>query len=153
MSSPLLLYSWDQTSQALDALRDHEGSPFDGVLLEYRHPQTGGPVLPTMACMVQMLRPGERTKAHRHTGSAVYYVVNGDGATIIDGQQFKWGKGDIVALPPWALHEHANNSANADAVLFSIQDLPVLSVLGLYHEEALSENGGHQNVTSTFKAA
>jgi gentisate 1,2-dioxygenase len=103
--------------------------------------------------MVQLLRPGERTKAHRHTGSAVYYVVNGAGATIIDGQQFKWSKGDIVALPPWALHEHANSSANSDAVLFSIQDLPVLSALGLYYEEALTKNDGHQNVTSTFKAA
>ncbi len=151
-SSPLLLYSWDQTREALDALRDHEGSAFDGVLLEYRHPQTGGPVLPTMACMVQLLRPGERAKSHRHTGSAVYYVVNGAGATIIDGQQFKWSKGDIVALPPWALHEHANTSGNADAVLFSIQDLPVLNALGLYYEEAMNENGGHQNVTSTFKA-
>ena len=153
MASPLLLYSWEQTSQALEALRDHEGSPFDGVLLEYRHPQTGGPVLPTMTCMVQLLRPGERTKAHRHTGSAVYYVVMGDGATIIDGQQFKWSKGDIVALPPWALHEHANTSGNADAVLFSIQDLPVLNALGLYYEEALPDNDGHQNVTSTFKAS
>ncbi|MDP2606631.1 MAG: cupin domain-containing protein [Deltaproteobacteria bacterium] len=153
MASPLLLYSWEQTLQALNALRDHEGSPFDGVLLEYRHPQTGGPVLPTMACMIQLLRPGERTKAHRHTGSAVYYVVNGAGATIIDGQQFKWSKGDIVALPPWALHEHANSSANSDAVLFSIQDLPVLNALGLYHEEALTENDGHQKVASTFKPA
>ena len=153
MASPLLLYSWDQTSQALDALRGHEGSPFDGVLLEYRHPQTGGPVLPTMACMVQLLRPGERTKAHRHTGSAVYYVVNGAGATIIDGQRFPWTKGDIVALPPWALHEHANASGTADAVLFSIQDIPVLNALGLYYEEPLNENGGHQNVASTFKAA
>jgi gentisate 1,2-dioxygenase len=37
-------------------------------------------------------------------------------------------------------------------VLFSIQDLPVLNALGLYYEEALTENDGHQNVTSTFKA-
>ena len=107
-SSPLLLYSWEQTWQALNSLRDHEGSAHDGVLLEYRHPQTGGPVLPTMACMVQLLRPGEHTKAHRHTGSAVYHVVNGAGFTIIDGQRFNWSKGDIFALPPWALHEHAN---------------------------------------------
>jgi gentisate 1,2-dioxygenase len=151
-SSPLLLYSWDQTWQALNELRDHEGSPFDGIALEYRHSQTGGPVMPTMACCAQLLRPGEHTKAHRHTGSAVYHVVNGEGFTIINGQRFTWHKGDIVALPPWALHEHANSSASADAVLFSIQDLPVLSALGLYYEEELKENGGHQEVTSTFKA-
>jgi len=152
-SSPLLLYSWEQTWQALNSMREQEGSPFDGIALEYRHPQTGGPVMPTMACLAQLLRPGEHTKAHRHTGSAVYYVVQGQGATIIDGQRFNWTKGDIVALPPWALHEHLNASANADAVLFSIQDLPVLNALGLYYEEEFSENGGKQKVTSTFKAA
>ncbi len=151
-SSPLLLYSWEQTSQALNALRNQEGSPFDGIALEYRHPQTGGPVLPTMACLTQLLRPGEHTKAHRHTGSAVYHIVKGAGFTIIDGQRFNWQKGDIFALPPWALHEHANTSASADAVLFSIQDLPVLQALGLYYEEELKENGGKQDVTSTFKA-
>jgi len=106
-----------------------------------------------MACCAQLLRPGERTKAHRHTGSAVYHVVKGQGATIIAGQRFTWSKGDIVALPPWALHEHSNTSKNEDAVLFSIQDSPVFQALGLYYEESLNENGGHQEVTSTFKPA
>ena len=149
-TSPLLLYSWDRTWEALSALREHEGSPFDGIALEYRHPQTGGPVMPTMACWAQMLRPGEHTKAHRHTGSAVYHVVQGTGATIIDGQRFAWSKGDIIALPPWALHEHANTSSSKDAVLFSIQDTPVLQALGLYYEESLSDNGDHQKVNSNF---
>jgi len=151
-ASPLLLYSWDRTWDALGALRDHEGSAFDGIALEYSHPQTGGPVMPTMSCRAQLLRPGEHTKAHRHTGSAVYHVERGEGFTIIDGQRFSWSKGDIIALPPWGLHEHANTSSSADAVLFSIQDIPVLQALGLYYEEALSENGGHQKVTSTFAA-
>jgi gentisate 1,2-dioxygenase len=107
-------------------------------------------VLPTMACWVQLLRPGERTHAHRHTGSAVYHVVQGQGATIIDAQRFVWSKGDIIALPPWAWHEHANTSMSEDAVLFSIQDTPVLEALGLYYEESFGENGGHQEVTSEF---
>jgi gentisate 1,2-dioxygenase len=153
LSSPLLLYSWERTREALGALREHEGSPFDGIALEYRHPQTGGPVMPTMACWAQLLRPGEQTQAHRHTGGAVYHVVQGEGATIIDGQRFVWRKGDIIALPPWALHEHANTSEREDAVLFSIQDTPVLQALGLYREEKLIENDGHQAVTSTFTPA
>jgi gentisate 1,2-dioxygenase len=152
-SSPLLLYSWEQTWGALGALREQEGSAFDGIALEYQHPQTGGPVLPTMACCAQLLRPGAHTMAHRHTGSAVYHVVKGDGFTIIEGQRFTWSKGDIIALPPWAMHEHANSSTDEDAVLFSIQDKPVLDALGLYYEEALTENNGHQEVTSTFEPA
>jgi gentisate 1,2-dioxygenase len=148
--SPLLIYAWEQTQRALEEMRDEEGDPHDGVLLEYTHPQTGGTVLPTMACYVQMLRPGQRLRAHRHTGSAVYYVVEGEGETVIDGQRFVWGKGDIVVVTPWALHEHANTSATQDAVLFSMHDTPVLRALGLHREAAYEENGGHQVATGTF---
>jgi gentisate 1,2-dioxygenase len=151
-ASPLLLYSWQKTWQALEALRDTEGDECDGIALEYTHPQTGRSLLPTMACWIQMLRPGQRLKAHRQTGSAVYYVVQGSGETIIDGCRFVWGKGDIIALPGWALHEHANPSPRDTAVLFSIQDRPVLEALGLYREEAFTDNAGHQTVSSTFRS-
>jgi len=72
---------------------DAPGDDHDDVALEYTHPQTGRALLRTMACWVQMLRPGARLKAHRHTGSAVYYVVEGEGETIIDGSRFQWGRG------------------------------------------------------------
>jgi gentisate 1,2-dioxygenase len=152
LSSPLLLYSWEKTWQALDALRNTKGDAHDGIALEYTHPQTGRALLPTMACWIQMLPPGAQLRAHRHTGSAVYYVAQGAGETIIDGVRFVWGRGDIITLPPWALHEHANRSSRDPAVLFSIQDRPVLEALGLYREEPLLDNGGHQTVISTFSA-
>jgi gentisate 1,2-dioxygenase len=147
--SPLLVYSWKQTWEALSATRDQEGNPHDGIALEYVHPQTGGPVIPTMACWVQMIRRGERLTAHRHTSSAVYYVVKGQGTTIIDGQAFNWTRGDFLALPAWCLHEHAN-TGDEDAILFSIQDTPMLSGMGLLREEAMHDNGGHQEVSATF---
>jgi gentisate 1,2-dioxygenase len=149
--SPLLLYPWANTIEALVALRDSEGSPHDGIAVEYTNPQTGGSVLPTMGCWIQLIRPGERLQAHRHTGSAVYYVAQGRGRTIIDGQAFEWGKGSVIALPSWALHEHANLSDSEDAVLFSIQDRPVLSAMGLYYEET-PEGSEHQETTSVFEA-
>jgi gentisate 1,2-dioxygenase len=148
--SPLLLYSWVQAWEALNGLRSAEGSPCDGISLEYTNPQTAGSVLPTMSCWIQLLRPGEHLKAHRHTGSSVYYVARGAGVTVIDGQAFNWSEGSVIALPPLALHEHANASSSEDAVLFSMHDTPVLRATGLYHEENLSENGGHQTITSTF---
>jgi gentisate 1,2-dioxygenase len=148
--SPLLLYSWTETEAAQMDLRREAGDPYDGVLLEYTNPQTGGPVLPSMACSVQLIRPGEHLKAHRHTGSAVYYVVRGSGVSIIGGRAFNWSEGSIIALPSWALHEHANTSSSEDAILFCMADTPVLAATGLLHEEALADNGGHQKVTSTF---
>jgi gentisate 1,2-dioxygenase len=132
--SPLLLYSWDQTLEALNALRSAEGSPSEGIALEYTHPQTGGPVLPTIGCRVQMIRAGERLKARRVTGSSVFCVARGSGRTTIDGKGFDWEKGDIVVLPSWALHQH-QNTGKGDAILFSIHDRPVIEALGLYREE------------------
>jgi gentisate 1,2-dioxygenase len=149
-SSPLLIYSWEQARSALQSLRESEGSPFDGVALEYKHPQTGGSILPTMACWIQLLRPSERTMAHQHTGSAVYYAAQGYGESVIDGERFVWGKGDIFVVPSWSAHEHTNTSSSDDAILFSIQDTPVLEKLGLQREEAYTENGGHQPITGTF---
>jgi gentisate 1,2-dioxygenase len=136
LASPLLIYPWEQTLAALEALGDREGSPFDGVILEYTNPLTGGHVMPTMACYIQKLRPRERTRAHRQTSSAVYYVVRGDGQSVIGGLRLRWEAGDFIALPPWAWHEHANVSASEDAILFSIQDTPTFEALGLYREEA-----------------
>jgi gentisate 1,2-dioxygenase len=150
-ASPLLLYSWDQTLAALQALRDREGSPYEGIILEYTHPQAGGPCLPTMGCYVQLLRPGEHLQARRTTGSAVFCVVQGQGYTVIDWEQFVWSKGDIIALPSWALCEHANTGAE-EAVLFSMRDQPVMEALGFYREEVLVENRGHQDVVRVFRA-
>jgi gentisate 1,2-dioxygenase len=132
--SPLMLYSWQQTMEALHDLRSHDGSPHDGITLEYTHAQTGGPVLPTMSCRVQMIRKGEKLKAKRVTGSSVFHVVQGRGRSVIDGKPFDWEKGDIIALPSWAQHDFANGGAE-DAILFSISDRPVLEALGFYREE------------------
>jgi gentisate 1,2-dioxygenase len=132
--SPLMLYSWDQTQQALHDLRNHDGSPHDGIMLEYTHALTGGPVLPTMSCRVQMIRKGEKLKPKRVAGSSVFLVKQGRGRSVIEGKGFDWEKGDIIALPSWAQHDYASTGAE-DAILFSISDRPVLEALGFYREE------------------
>jgi gentisate 1,2-dioxygenase len=147
--SPLMLYSWSQTWRALSGLRGETGDPCEGIALEFTNPLTGGPVIPTMSCVVQLLRPGEHLRAQRHTGSAVYYAFRGDGTTIIDGQAFNWTEGSYIALPPWAMYEHVNASTE-DAILFSIRDTPLIKATGLYRHEQFSQDGGHQKITSTF---
>ena len=147
--SPLWHYKWNRTHQALHSLAQVDASPFDDVAMEFSDPATGGPVLKTMACWIQLLRPGIRTKAHRHTSSAVYQVFRGHGHSVINGQQFDWNEGDFLVIPAWAWHEHANAGDSA-AILFSIQDLPVMKALSLYREEPYAEHAGHQPVTSHF---
>lgn len=146
--SPLLKYEWAPTYEALSKFsKATDGSPFDGVLMNYVNPQTGGPVMQTIGASMQMLRPGEKTRAHRHTGSSIYQCAKGEGYSIIGGQRFDWKKRDIFCVPAWAFHEHGNNSASEDACLFCFNDLPVMNALGLYREEAFGENAGHQPVS------
>jgi gentisate 1,2-dioxygenase len=137
-TTPMLIYRWSETYSALKELAElGEASPFDDIAMVYTNPETGGPVLPTIGCWAQMLRPGVHTKAHRHTTSAVYNVVAGSGYSIINGQRLDWKKGDTFALPPWSWHEHANDSDTKEALLFSVTDHPLLETLGLYREERL----------------
>lgn len=147
---PLSTYKWSDTERALTNLARVDASPFDDVALEYTHPHTGGPVMPTMSGLAQMLRPGIQTHAHRQVNSAIYYVFEGSGATIMNGTRFEWQPGDAFVVPSWTWHEHHNASASDRAILFSIQDTPIMRALRKYREEAYTEHGGHQPVTGAF---
>ena len=143
-------YKWAATEQALGNLAQVDASPFDDVALEYTNPHTGGSVMPSFACWIQLLRPGIQTQAHRHVGSVVYHVHEGSGETIINGTRFAWEQGDMFVVPSWAWHEHHNASADQRAILFSIRDTPTLVALNKYREEAYHEHDGHQPITDDF---
>ena len=134
--SPILNYRWEASRSALHALRNDEGSPFDGIILEYINPMTGGPSLPTMGAYLQLLREGEHTLAHRHTSSTVYHVAEGSGYSIVAGQRFDWTVGDTFVVPSWATHEHA--AEDGEAVLFSFTDRPILQAFDLLREQAVA---------------
>ncbi len=128
-------YPWREMRTALDTFAGCEGSPFDGVILRYAHPVTGGPTLPTIDCFAQLLAPGRHTESHRHTSSTVYYVMEGQGSTTVGDTRLDWAEGDSFVIPNWMWHCHENRSAVTEAVLFSATDAPVLQQLGFYREE------------------
>lgn len=129
-----LHFPWPTSYSALLDRATGAPDPYDDVLVEYRDPDTGGPVLPTIGCYLQMLRPGVVTRAHRQTSSAVYCAFRGRGATVVEEQTFTWTEGDFFAIPPWARHAHRNDG-HEPAILFSLQDVPLVQALGLYREE------------------
>jgi 1-hydroxy-2-naphthoate dioxygenase len=133
--TPPFRYQWKDTYETLSALKQSDGDPFDGILLEYVNPFTGGPTLPTYSCEIQLLRPTEKTRPHRHTSTVCYQAFRGEGATVIEGKRYEWGQGDIFVVPPWHAHSHENGTSD-DAILFSITDRPSAAALGLYREQA-----------------
>ncbi|HUC62428.1 MAG TPA: cupin domain-containing protein [Alphaproteobacteria bacterium] len=133
--TPMFVYRWTDTHAALNRLRDYAGSPYDGIILEYTNPANGEAVTTTMSFQVQLLRPGERTQAHRQTSSTAYCCIEGSGTTTVGDRVFEWGPNDMFVIPSWAPHAHANGSTAKDAILYSVSDIPALKRLGLYREE------------------
>lgn len=139
--SPMFLYKWEDTAATLRALRDEAGSPYDGILVEYTDPVTGASVVPTLSFNAQLLRPGEETRTHRHTASAIYCVLEGEGYTEVDGKRLDWAENDLFVVPGWSWHHHVNTKAGKDAVLYTVTDRPAQEKLGFYREQARQADG------------
>ena len=135
-------YPWRETLETLEELAAAgEGDPHDAVVLDYANPLDGGPTTATLGCRVQMLRPGEETVSHRHTGNAIYHVVRGSGHTKIgksktEEEVLDWGERDCFVIPPWHWHRFRNESSTEPVILFSVNDRPLLESIGLYREES-----------------
>ncbi len=136
IGTPMFLYRWEDTADALNRMRDYEGSPFDGIMLEYTNPANGDSVTTTMSFNAQLLRPGEVTQAHRQACSTLYCCIKGKGRTTVGDKVMEWGPNDLFVIPNWAPHKHANADAKEDAILYSVSDIPAMKHLGLYREEA-----------------
>lgn len=134
-----LVYRWADVRARLHRLRDHAGSPCDGIIMGYANPETGSSLGPTMDFSIQLLRSGEQTQAHRHTSSTIYCVAEGNGYSEVDGRRIDWRENDVFVIPSWLWHRHA--SAGGEAVLYSVSDEPVMSRLGLFREEVRSGAG------------
>jgi 1-hydroxy-2-naphthoate dioxygenase len=128
-------YPWSAVERQLERFADSDGSANEGVMLEYVDPVTGGSALPTLGCNVQMLRSGLATRRHRKTSSSICYVIQGSGTTVFDDQEMTWSERDVFAIPEWTYHRHVNASKLHRAVLFVVNDVPLLRKLELYREE------------------
>ena len=135
IGTPMFVYRWADAERALAQLRKYEGSPCDGLMLEYVNPVNGEPVTQTMSFSVQLLRPGEALKRHRHTSSSFYCCLKGRGRTVVNGKALDWSENDLFVVPTWAWHEHVNLDPKNDAVLYSVSDEPVMRKLGLFREQ------------------
>jgi gentisate 1,2-dioxygenase len=77
----------------------------------------------------QYLGAHESAPAHRHTPSALRFVVEGTGVwTTVDGDPCDMSPGDLVLTPSWTWHDHSNPT-DAPMVWFDGLDLPLAAAL------------------------
>lgn len=75
---------------------------------------------------LQLVMPGEVAPAHRHSQSALRFVLDGHGAhTAVDGERTVMEYGDFVITPPMAWHDHGNETDEPMIWLDGL-DIPVV---------------------------
>jgi gentisate 1,2-dioxygenase len=79
---------------------------------------------PTIHASVQLVKPGEIAKAHRHTMGALRFVIEGAGGyTTVDGEQLAMMPGDLILTPSWAWHDHGHHDGKP-TIWIDVHDYP-----------------------------
>ena len=90
----------------------------------------------TLYAGLQLILPGEVAPAHRHTASAIRFVLDGEGAyTAVEGEKTVMRRGDFVITANWAAHDHGNTSKQP-MIWLDVLDLPTIN----FFEAAFSEH-------------
>ena len=98
---------------------------------------------------LQVIMPGEVAPSHRHTQSALRFVVEGNGAyTAVDGERTQMQPGDFIITPSWAWHDHGHHGPSHSHGLHGhAVDEPVVWLDGLdipmlrFFDAGFAENG------------
>ena len=70
--------------------------------------------------------PGEVAPAHRHSQSALRFIIEGHGAyTAVEGERTMMEPGDFVITPSWTWHDHGNDTDQPMVWLDGL-DMPIV---------------------------
>lgn len=95
-------------------------------------------ITPSLYAGLQLILPGEIAPAHRHTQSALRFVLEGEGAfTAVDGEKVVMRPFDLVLTPAWQWHDHGNPTA-APMIWLDGLDIPTVRFFDASFAEKLS---------------
>ena len=94
---------------------------------------------------LQLILPGEVAPSHRHTQSALRFIVEGSGAyTAVEGERTTMRPGDFIITPSWTWHDHGNDAADPVIWLDGL-DIPMLR----FFDAGFAQNGNADMQTVT----
>jgi gentisate 1,2-dioxygenase len=89
---------------------------------------------------IQLLLPGEIAPAHRHSQSALRFILEGKGAfTAVDGERAYMEPGDLILTPSWTWHDHGSEIKEPVMWLDGL-DIPIVEMLDAGFQESLSQD-------------
>ena len=95
------------------------------LILENPNIDAGNRATDALYAGLQLLLPGEIAPAHRHTQSALRFVLESEGAwTSVDGERVAMEPFDLILTPNWRWHEHG--SREGVAIWLDGLDIPTI---------------------------
>jgi gentisate 1,2-dioxygenase len=84
---------------------------------------------PTFWGSIQVILPGEVATAHRHSASALRFIMKGQGAwTTVEGECYPMNEGDLVLTPAGTWHDHVHKG-DAPMVWLDVLDVSLMKML------------------------
>ena len=84
---------------------------------------------PSIFIGLQLILPRELAPNHRHSPSAVRFVIEGSGGyTVVEGEKCPMEKGDLILTPSGLWHEHGHEGT-APVIWLDALDLPTVYAL------------------------
>ena len=84
---------------------------------------------PSIYIGLQLIMPRETAPNHKHSPSAVRFVVEGEGGfTVVEGEKLPMERGDLILTPSGLWHEHGHEG-NGPVIWLDALDLPTVFML------------------------
>ncbi|KAG1235220.1 hypothetical protein G6F68_018931 [Rhizopus microsporus] len=76
------------------------------------------------------MQPGELASAHKHSHSALRFIMDGQGAyTVVDGHKMTLGANDFVLTPNGTWHEHGVSEDGTTCIWQDGLEIPLVNAL------------------------
>ncbi len=129
------LWKWDTIYQKLMEAREiftperggeRRAIYFQNPGLYDRKPWGWASTTQTLYAAVQLILPGETAPSHRHTQSALRFIMEGEGAyTIVEGERVFMEEGDFLVTPGGLWHGH-RHEGDKPMIWMDVLDIPFI---------------------------
>jgi len=99
----------------------------------YVEPKDG--ITQTFHLHLEEYGPGGKSQKHGHVNEAAFYILDGEGYEIHDGQRYEWKAGDVAIVHNNCVHQHFNASDTKPARALVIKTKPMFLFMNMLFQK------------------
>jgi len=99
----------------------------------YVEPKDG--ITQTFHLHLEEYGPGGKSQKHGHVNEAAFYILDGRGYEIHDGERYDWEAGDVVIVHNNCVHQHFNADPHRPARALVIKTKPMYMFMNMLFQK------------------